>query len=152
TAAVKGSLRIRQLLARLSREPLPEAPTQLRVFVAGHAVRLTEEHLRRARAQVLRHHHRNTSFDAAVDTLAASAWEQVQQGERAEFVDRFADSGDVEAFAREWWRPVDPREVLLWLADEQRVRAWGASPPRRRACSRSPTSGRSPTAGGRSPT
>ncbi|GAA1173992.1 AAA family ATPase [Ornithinimicrobium humiphilum] len=125
TAAVKGSLRIRQLLARLSREPIPDAPTQLRVFVGGHAVRLTEEHLRRARSQVLRHHHRNTSYDAAVDALAALAWEQVQHGERAEFVDRFTDSSDVEAFVRQWWRPVDPREVLLWLADEQLVRRLG---------------------------
>jgi hypothetical protein len=129
TAAVKGSLRIRQLLARLSREPVPDAPTQLRVFVAGHAIRLTEEHLRRARSQVLRHHHRNTSFDAAVEALAAQAWEQVQHGERQDFVDRFADSGDVEAFAREWWRPVDPREVLLWLADEGLVRRLGVVSP-----------------------
>ena len=28
----------------------------------------------------------------------------------------------VEAFVREWWRPVDPREMLLWLADEELVR------------------------------
>ncbi|GGK57508.1 HelD family protein [Ornithinimicrobium pekingense] len=125
TAAVKGSLRVRQLLARLSREPAPDAPTQLRVFVGGHAIRLTEAHLRRARSQVLRHHHRNTSFDAAVETLAGLAWEQVQQGERAEFVDRFVDSSEVEAFAREWWRPVDPREVLLWLADQDLVRRLG---------------------------
>ena len=126
TAAVKGSLRVRRLLARASREALPGAPTQLRTFVAGHAVRLTEDQLRRVRAQVLRHHHRNTSYDAAVEALAAAAWEQVRQGERDEFVDRFTDSGDVEAFAREWWRPVDPREVLLWLADEDLVRRLGA--------------------------
>ncbi len=125
TAAVKGSLRIRQLLSRLSREALPGAPTQLRVFVAGQAIRLTEQHLRRARSQVLRHHHRNTSYDAAVEALASLAWEQVDQGERAEFVDRFADSDDVEAFVREWWRPVDPREMLLWLADEELVRRLG---------------------------
>ncbi len=126
TAAVKGSLRVRRLLARAARQALPGAPTQLRTFVAGHAVRLTEDQLAGVRDRVLRHHHRNTSYDAAVEALAAAAWDQVRQGEREEFVDRFTDSGDVEAFAREWWRPVDPREVLLWLADEELVRRLGA--------------------------
>ncbi|MFK5634470.1 MULTISPECIES: HelD family protein [unclassified Ornithinimicrobium] len=127
TAAVKGSLRIRRLLARLSREPVPGAPTQLRTFVAGHALRLTEQDLDRARHQVLRHHHRNTSYDAAVRALADVAWQQVHGGERQDFLERFTDSGDVEAFVRQWWRPVDPREVLLWLADEELVRRLGAS-------------------------
>ena len=128
TAALKGSLRIRTLLSRLTREPAPDAPTELRAFVAGHAVRLRPADLQRARRQVLRHHHRNTSYDAAVETLAGLAWGQVQHGDRAEFVDRFTDSGDVEAFVRAWWRPVDPREMLLWLADEELGRRLGASP------------------------
>lgn len=127
TAALKGSLRIRTLLSRLTREPVPDAPTELRVFVAGHPVRLRPADLERARRQVLRHHHRNTSYDAAVEALAGLAWEQVQQGDRAEFVDRFTDAGDVETFARAWWRPVDPRELLLWLVDENLARRLGAS-------------------------
>ncbi|MGO0577150.1 HelD family protein [Ornithinimicrobium panacihumi] len=127
TATVKGSLRIRQLLARLSRLAIPDAPELLRLFVMGHAVRLERRHLDRARAQVLRHHHRNTAYDAAVQALAQIAWEQVQapSGEKDEFLDRFADSGDVEIFMREWWRPLDPREMLLWLADEELVRSLG---------------------------
>ena len=126
TAAVKGSLRIRQLLSRLSRLPVPDGPELLRLFVMGHAIRLERRHLDRARAQVLRHHHRNSSYDAAVQALGQIAWEQVQvAGEKDEFLDRFADSGDVEAFMREWWRPVDPREMLLWLADEDLVRSLG---------------------------
>ncbi|WP_130014511.1 HelD family protein [Serinicoccus sediminis] len=117
-AATKGSLRIRRLLSRLVREPIPGAPVQLRTFVAGHAIRLDAPDLDRARGQVLRHHHRNAGYDAAVDALAHLAWSQVEHGERDDFVDRFRDSGDVEAFMRQWWRPLDPREVLLWLADE----------------------------------
>ena len=116
-AALKGSLRIRQLLSRLSREPIPEGPTLLRTFVAGHALRLEQDALDRARRQTLRHHHRNSGYDAALETLAAIAWEQVRQGEREEFLGRFTDSSEVEAFMRQWWRPLDPREVLLWLAD-----------------------------------
>ena len=34
-AAIKGSLRIRRVLARAARDVAPDAPTQLRVFVAG---------------------------------------------------------------------------------------------------------------------
>jgi hypothetical protein len=125
-AALKGSLRVRRLLSALVREPAPGAPTLLRLFVQGHAVRLEAQDLDRARRQVLRHHHRNAGYDAAVAALAQLAWEQVRQGEREEFVDRFTDSGDVEAFMREWWRPLDPREMLLWLADEAMVRRVGA--------------------------
>ena len=124
-SATKGSLRVRRLLARLVREPIPEAPVQLRTFVAGHAIRLDAPDLDRARAQVLRHHHRNAGYDAAVDALAQLAWAQADHGERDDFVDRFRDSGDVEAFMRHWWRPVDPREMLLWLADEGLVRRLG---------------------------
>ncbi|SOC56247.1 HelD family protein [Ornithinimicrobium cerasi] len=125
TAAVKGSLRVRQLLARLSRQPIPGGPSLLRLFVMGHAVRIEVRDLDRVRAQVLRHHHRNSSYEAAVRALAEVAWAQVHQGEKQEFVDRFADANDVEAFMREWWRPVDPREMLLWLADEALVRDLG---------------------------
>lgn len=120
-AAVKGSLRMRRLLAALGRETDPEAPTELRTFVAGHAVRLDETALARVRRATLRHHQRNASWDAVLRELAEAAWAQVRQGEREEFLDRFADSMDVEAFARVWWRPLDPREALLWLADEERA-------------------------------
>ncbi len=118
-AALKGSLRIRQVLGRLVREPVPQAPTELRVFVAGHAVRLTEQVLARVRRTVLRHHQRNGSFEAAVRELAEAAWAQVQEGDREQFLDKFEDSTEVEAFARQWWSPVDPREMLLWLAEPE---------------------------------
>nr|WP_238146799.1 UvrD-helicase domain-containing protein [Ornithinimicrobium murale] len=116
-AALKGSLAIRRVLGRLAREPIPGAPDLLRVFVAGHAIRLERAALARVRRAVLRHHQRNNSFATALRELGEAAWAQVREGEKDEFLDKFEDSTDVEAFAREWWRPVDPREVLLWLAD-----------------------------------
>ncbi len=121
-AAIKGSLAIRQVLSRLAREPIPDAPDLLRVFVAGQAIRLEAPALARVRRSVLRHHHRNSSFDAALRELAEAAWAQVHEGEKDEFLDKFEDSTDVEAFARQWWRPVDSREVLLWLADPDTAR------------------------------
>ena len=53
-AAIKGSLRIRRVLARAARDVIPDAPTQLRAFVAGRAIRLEASVLDRVRSQVLR--------------------------------------------------------------------------------------------------
>ena len=124
-AALKGSLRIRRVLARAARDAAPDAPTQFRAFVAGRAVRLDAPVLDRIRAQVLRNHQRNLGAGAAATALGEAAWATVREGDRAEFLDRFEDSLDVEAFLAQWWPQVDPREVLLWLADPVRVRRYG---------------------------
>ncbi|MGI8946486.1 MAG: HelD family protein [Ornithinimicrobium sp.] len=116
-AFVKGSARMRAVLSRLARLPLPEAPQRLRCFVAGHAVRLDEPALAQAHRDVLRHHRRNSPVDVVLRVLGELAWRQVREGDREEFLSRFEDSRDVEAFVQQWWRPVDPREVLLRLAD-----------------------------------
>ena len=126
-AAIKGSLRIRRVLARAARDTIPGAPDALRAMVSGRAVRLERRRLDRVRSQVLRRHHRNSSQDAMVLALAADAWTQVRRPEdrdvdREEFIATFVDHRDVEAFMHAWWRPVDPREVLLWLADARRAR------------------------------
>ncbi len=124
-AAIKGSLRMRSVLTRLTRQPIPDAPTLLRCFVAGQAIRLEARQLDQARQHVMRRHHRNTSGAAAIAILGELAWRQVggPQLDRGEFLDKFADSRDVEAFAVRWWRSVDPREALLWLADERLARS-----------------------------
>ncbi len=122
-AAVKGSLRVRQLLGRLAARPPQGAPTRLRAFVAGHAVRLDEEVLRRVRSQVLRTHQHNLAGDAARSALADAAWRSVRQGERDVFLDAFDASREVDDFVAAWWRPLDPRELLLSLADTEHVYA-----------------------------
>lgn len=127
-AEIKGSLRIRQILSRAARDAIPGGPQELRVFVKGQAVRLDTAALDRIRRDVLRHHHRNSSTAAVVAALAQAAWAQVGEGdadERAEFIDKFEDHLDVTTFVRDWWRPLDPREVLLWLADDARARRYG---------------------------
>ena len=50
-----------------------------------------------------------------------AAWSSVRQGERDEFFDAFDSSRDVDEFIKAWWRQVDPREVLLELADTDLV-------------------------------
>jgi hypothetical protein len=124
-AAVKGSLRIRRVLARAAADVPPDAPEQFRTFVNGKAVRVERAALDRIRAQVLRNHQRNLASKAVEQALAEAAWASVRDGDRAEFMDRFTDHLEVEAFLARWWPQVDPREVLLWLADPERTRRYG---------------------------
>ncbi|MFW5473588.1 HelD family protein [Knoellia sp. CPCC 206450] len=116
-AAVKGSLRIRRVLSRAASRPPQGAPSQLRVFVNGHAVRLDEPVLHRIRRQVLRSGQHNLATKAAREELAQEAWRSVRQGDRDEFFDAFDSSRDIDEFVASWWRQLDPREVLLTLAD-----------------------------------
>ena len=109
-AAIKGSLRIRRLLARLASRAPAGSPTTFRAFIAGHAVRLDEPVLRRVRSDVLRGHQHNLAADAARTALAEAAWRSVRVGER---------SRDIDDFVAAWWRPLDPRELLLGLADTE---------------------------------
>ena len=124
-AAVKGSLRIRRVLARAAADVPPDAPEQFRAFVNGKAVRVERAALDRIRAQVLRNHQRNLATKAVEQALAEAAWASVRDGDRAEFMDRFTDHLEVEAFLARWWPQVDPREVVLWLADPERTRRYG---------------------------
>ena len=120
-AAIKGSLRIRRVLSRAARDLAPDAPTQFRAFIGGRPIRLDAPVLNRVRSQVLRHHQRNLAAEAAEQALAEAAWASDRHGEKSDFLDRFTDHLEVEAFMQKWWRPVDPREVLLWLADRERT-------------------------------
>src|SRR5690606_8248644 len=51
---VKGSLRMRTVLARAAREPAPGAPREFKIFLAGRMLRLDEQQLDAIRREVLR--------------------------------------------------------------------------------------------------
>jgi len=123
-AAIKGSLKMRRILARAARDVIPDTPTQLRAFVGGHAIRLDSAELNSVRIQVLRSHQRNHARRAATQALAEAAWAGNPGDDRGAFVEKFLDHLNVEAFVRQWWRPLDAREVLLWLADPERTRRY----------------------------
>jgi hypothetical protein len=124
-ARIKGSTRIRKLLGAASRGRVPSAPTEFRAMVAGHALRLEARVLDRVRSQVLRQHQRNTAAKAAQQALGEAAWQSLgvtgDREAKAEFLDKWEDHLEVEAFMERWWPQVDPREVLLWLADPATV-------------------------------
>ena len=124
-AAIKGSLRIRRVLARAASRPPEGAPHQFRAFVAGHAIRLDSGVLTRLRREVLRSHQHNAATDAARAALAEAAWREVRTGERTAFLDAVDASREVDEFMRAWWPQVDPREVLLRLTDTDLVYALG---------------------------
>lgn len=119
-ARLKGSLAIREVLARVARARVPESPHPLRVMVMGEPIRLDESLLDRARSRVLRGHQRNLGTRAALHDLAEAAFAQTStRPERPKFHDTFIDHGDVREFMKAWWPQLDPRDVLLWLADDQ---------------------------------
>jgi hypothetical protein len=97
-AAIKGSLKIRRILARVARDVIPDTPRQLRVFVAGRAIRLDSADLDRVRSQVLRTHQRNLALEAATQALAEAAWASDAEGEYSVFMEKFLDHMSVEAF------------------------------------------------------
>ncbi|MGO4600468.1 HelD family protein [Terrabacter sp. 2YAF2] len=125
-ARTKGSTRIRTLLGAAARGRVPGTPTEFRAMVAGRPVRLEARELDRVRSHVLRQHQRNTATAAAQDALGEAAWASLgvtgDRDAKAEFLDKWEDHLDVEAFMQVWWPQVDPREVLLWLADPELVR------------------------------
>ena len=125
-ARLKGSMRIRSLLSAAARGRVPDAPTEFRAIVAGRAVRLEARVLDRVRSQVLRQHQRNAATAVAQAALGEAAWSSLgvtgERDAKAEFMDKWEDHLDVEAFMQEWWPQVDPREVLLWLADPEVLR------------------------------
>ncbi|MDQ2852977.1 MAG: AAA family ATPase [Actinomycetota bacterium] len=123
-ARVKGSLNIRQVLARAAHDLPPDAPMELRTMVAGSPVRIQAAELTRLRRKVLRGHHHNTARKVALDALTDAAWAQVRSGEKAEFVVEFHEHRVVESFLAQWWAPLDARAVLSWLAIPERLVAY----------------------------
>jgi DNA helicase IV len=124
-ARTKGSTRIRTLLGAAARGRVPGTPTEFRAMVAGRPVRLEMRELDRVRSQVLRQHQRNTGTSAAQAALGEAAWASLgitgDREAKEEFLDKWEDHLDVEAFMQVWWPQVDPREVLLWLGDPELV-------------------------------
>jgi hypothetical protein len=118
-AALKGSNRMRRVLARLVRMPVPGAPDTFRVFVGGQAIRVDAAALDRVRQRILRQHQRNLGMASARADLLDLAFRQCENVERAAFVSAFDSHSGVDDFLDAWWPALDPREVLLWLADPE---------------------------------
>ncbi|WP_030271964.1 HelD family protein [Streptomyces sp. NRRL B-24484] len=133
TARIKGSGRMVQLLRRAARAALElGAPTELRVFARGEALRLDAGRLKALRATVvggggtplnlLRPRARRLLLDALWQDVTrhlpkpTSHFEREQrQDEREAFDEYVSDEAAFLDFLDAWWAPVTPRRVLATL-------------------------------------
>ncbi len=99
----------------------PTVPTSSAPSSRGRPIRLTRSTLDQVRSRVLRQHQRNLAHDTVLQLLADAAYRQSGHADRDEFVGRFEDHLEVATFLEGWWPQLDPREVLLWLADQERL-------------------------------
>lgn len=130
-ASVKGSLRMRQVLERAVRGGVPGAPEELRLLYRGTLLRLGSGQLDAIREAALpRGARRNEVRRAGIDGLLAALWTQAGQASlarhrnRTDFEDEICDRTEFRAFLRAWWPMLRPVDVLGWLDDPARRRAY----------------------------
>ncbi|WP_354640789.1 HelD family protein [Kitasatospora camelliae] len=138
-ARIKGSARMVQLLRRAARAALElDAPTELKVFARGEALRLDAARLRTVRGNVvggggtplnlLRPRARRLLLDAlwheATRLLPkpANHFEREQRQEEREAFDEYvSDEAAFLDFLDAWWPAVTPRRVLATLRSGRHV-------------------------------
>ncbi len=130
-AAVKGSLRMRKVLDRVVRAPVPGAPTELRLLYRGSLLRLGRQELDPILFRALpRGVRRNEVRRAGIDGLFDALWAQAQRlrvptlPSQIEFEDELSEREEFRAFLRAWWPMLRPIQVLGWLADPERLRRY----------------------------
>lgn len=129
-AAVKGSARMRRVLARAARDVVPGTPTRLRAFWRDEVLELDERDLAALRRQLLSGgQRRNRPVRKVQQALLDLLWSRIA-GQRAldrgreAFVEELGDDGPVGQFARDWWPPLEAVEVWRWLHDPARLRRY----------------------------
>ncbi|WBB79789.1 AAA family ATPase [Micromonospora sp. WMMD882] len=130
-AAVKGSLRMRRVLERASRDAPPDGPPEFRLLYRGQLLRLGRGELDAIRARALpRGARRNEARRAGFDGIFAALWSQARKlgivglpTQRA-FEDELAERTEFREFLKAWWPRLHPRHVLGWLTRPERLRAY----------------------------
>jgi DNA helicase IV len=130
-AAVKGSLRMRDVLAQACRDHVPDAPESFRMFAGGRVLRLDAAQLAKIRLRVLgRGTRRNNARGAAIRALLAALWRQqgrdaTSRQNRDEFDTDLRDRREFHDFVQAWWPALTPGQVLGWLGDAERLGRYG---------------------------
>jgi hypothetical protein len=126
-ATIKGSARMRRLLERTARGPVPDAPTTLRIFYRDDVLTLKPRDLSALRRHLLAGgQRRNRAVVRVADALIDVLWRQVS-GERGrsagrdEFARAMEGTREFADFVRAWWPVVDAVDVLAWLSDRERL-------------------------------
>jgi len=121
-ADVKGAARMAELMRRTARQPVPDAPRELRVFYRDDNIVLSGRELGRIRRQLLSQGQRNRQVPRVAAALLEAMWRQVR-GERGrergreEFDDAMLGTAAFVDFTLAWWPALDATEVLGWLRD-----------------------------------
>ncbi|WP_406071997.1 HelD family protein [Micromonospora sp. NBC_01638] len=130
-AAVKGSLRMRQVLERAARDAVPGGPGELRLLYRGTLLRLDRAALDRIRDRALhRGARRNEVRRAGFDGVFAALWAQARAvgitrlPEQRAFEGEIAERSEFREFLKAWWPRLHPRHVLGWLARPDRLRRY----------------------------
>ncbi|MET0692763.1 MAG: UvrD-helicase domain-containing protein [Propionibacteriaceae bacterium] len=119
-AAVKGSLRMMQVLKRLVHEPAQTVPLELRLTLRGEVLVLSPAVLDRIRADVLSHHKLNQGREAAENAVLNALWRGKPQEldiERDVFDEQISDNAAYRMFRNAWWPSVSATTALARLAD-----------------------------------
>jgi len=127
-AAIKGSERMRAVLAELIWQTPPTAPERLRLVYAGQVLTLTASDLARARAEVRSRAQANGTAPNAARAIAATVlrealWSTLDSTDfdRTLFFEEVSDRPEFQRFLTAWWPRLTPAAVLSWLADPARV-------------------------------
>ena len=123
-AAVKGSVRMAELMRRTSRQQAPSSPKEFRVFWRDDVILLDRGQLGKLRRQLMGQGQRNRQLPRIASALLDVMWRQVR-GERGRdrgreaFDDDMLSSDAFVEFALSWWPALGATEVLGWLRDPE---------------------------------
>src|SRR3954453_357746 len=123
-AAVKGSVRMAELMRRTSRQQAPGSPKEFRVFWRDDVILLDRGQLGKLRRQLMGQGQRNPQLPRIASALLDVMWRQVR-GERGRdrgreaFDDDMLSSDAFVEFALSWWPALGATEVLGWLRDPE---------------------------------
>jgi DNA helicase IV len=123
-ADVKGAARMAELMRRTSRQAVPGAPREFRIFYRDENIVLSPRDLAAVRRQLLGQGKRNRVLPKVPHALLDMMWRQVRGARgrehgREQFTDHMLDNQQFLDFARAWWPPLDATHVLRWLADPE---------------------------------
>jgi DNA helicase IV len=123
-AEVKGAVAMAEVLRRVSRQAVPDAPSELRYFYRDDVLVLGRRELGAIRRQLLARQQRNRSVTKVATALIDAMWRQAR-GERArertkeDFVETVRTDSAFLDFAAAWWPVLDAPTVLGWLRDPE---------------------------------
>jgi DNA helicase IV len=131
-ARIKGSARMRPLLARVARAATPDAPKELRIFYRDDVLVLPEAELHDVRRELLANGtRRNQAAPRVGDLLIDRLWDKVT-GQRAaergkdEFAFTMLGTRAFTDFVAAWWPVVGAVDVYAWMRDQSFVRGLAA--------------------------